>query len=227
MSPIILGYWDIRALGHPIRFLLEVAEADYEEEIYSVEGSPPNCSKAKWFALKPSLPLDFPNLPYLYHGEVKITQSLAIMRYLARKFGFDAKSEEEQIRIDLFEREIDDWREDAFRTFYNPDAAKLIDQYKQNLKHRFELFSKFLGDREYVSGGSLSYVDFIAFEWLDQSRYIIPGFIEFHSNIKNYYDRIREIPQMKKYMASDKYIEWPFSNPRAAMLGKFNERPKV
>ena len=33
-----------------------------------------------------SLQLDFPNLPYLIDGDVRITQSSAILRYIGRQF---------------------------------------------------------------------------------------------------------------------------------------------
>lgn len=37
MGKIVLGYWGIHGLASPIRFLLEVAGADYEEELYGIE----------------------------------------------------------------------------------------------------------------------------------------------------------------------------------------------
>ena len=43
-----------------------------------------------WLPDKYSLGLDFPNLPYWIDGEVKLTQTLAILKYLARKYGLIA-----------------------------------------------------------------------------------------------------------------------------------------
>ena len=40
---LILGYWNIRGLAHPIRYLLEYAEHPYEEVLYE-QGGPPNFS---------------------------------------------------------------------------------------------------------------------------------------------------------------------------------------
>ena len=37
MGKIVLGYWNIHGLASPIRFLLELVGADYEEETYSLE----------------------------------------------------------------------------------------------------------------------------------------------------------------------------------------------
>lgn len=40
-------------------------------------------------------------LPYLIDGNVKLTQTQAILRYIARKNGLLGATEEEQIRVDL------------------------------------------------------------------------------------------------------------------------------
>jgi glutathione S-transferase len=48
--------------------------------------------------------LDFANLPYLYDGEVKLTESSAIMRYIANQYGpegFSGKSDAEKAHVDM------------------------------------------------------------------------------------------------------------------------------
>uniref|UniRef100_A0A8C8VVT6 glutathione transferase n=1 Tax=Peromyscus maniculatus bairdii TaxID=230844 RepID=A0A8C8VVT6_PERMB len=45
----------------------------------------PDYDQSQWLNDKFKLGLDFPNLPYLIDGSHKITQSNAIMRYIARK----------------------------------------------------------------------------------------------------------------------------------------------
>ena len=44
---------------------------------------PPSFSKACWFDVKHKLGFDFPNLPYLIHGDLKMTESIAIHKYIA------------------------------------------------------------------------------------------------------------------------------------------------
>merc|ERR1739848_252002 len=68
--PANLGYWAIRGLASPIRYLLEYVGAEYEETRYE--------SGDKWFPVKFDLGLDFPNLPWFEDGDVKINQSGAI-----------------------------------------------------------------------------------------------------------------------------------------------------
>uniref|UniRef100_A0A8C5L044 glutathione transferase n=1 Tax=Jaculus jaculus TaxID=51337 RepID=A0A8C5L044_JACJA len=45
----------------------------------------PDYDRSQWLNEKFKLGLDFPNLPYLIDGTHKITQSNAILRYIARK----------------------------------------------------------------------------------------------------------------------------------------------
>merc|ERR1712168_1172478 len=90
MAPITLAYWDIRGLAQPIRMLLEYSGADYKDIRYKC-GDPPGFDLSDWTNVKFKLGLDFPNLPYCIDGDIKVTLSNAILRYLGRKFGLDGK----------------------------------------------------------------------------------------------------------------------------------------
>lgn len=82
---IKLGYWKIRGLAHPIRYLLEYVEHPYEDIMYE-QGDPPQYSIESWTKVKNQLGLAFPNMPYMIDGEVKITDTIAIMIYLCHKY---------------------------------------------------------------------------------------------------------------------------------------------
>ncbi|XP_049528961.1 glutathione S-transferase Mu 6 [Dermacentor silvarum] len=105
MAPKVLGYWDIRGLGEPIRYLLAHAGVPYEDKRYSY-GKGPEPSRDEWLAEKYKLDLDFPNLPYLIDGDVRMTQSQAILRYLGRKLGLVPKDEETLRRVDMLEHQV-------------------------------------------------------------------------------------------------------------------------
>ncbi|KAJ3227773.1 Glutathione S-transferase Mu 4 [Chytriomyces hyalinus] len=80
----VLAYWAIRGLAAPIRYLLEYTNTPYEDKHYS-QGDGPEFSRAEWMDEKPGLSADLPfaNLPYFIDGSVKLTQSNAIIRYIA------------------------------------------------------------------------------------------------------------------------------------------------
>ena len=71
-----LGYWNIRGLVNPIRLLLGYLEVDFDETLYD-PGDPES-----WFSVKETLGLALPNIPYLFDGDVQVTEHTAIMQYL-------------------------------------------------------------------------------------------------------------------------------------------------
>ncbi|XP_044540017.1 glutathione S-transferase Mu 4-like [Gracilinanus agilis] len=123
--PIVLGYWDIRGLAHAIRLLLEYTGAEYEEKVYRF-GDAPDFDRSQWLDVKFNLGLAFPNLPYLIDGDKKITQSNAILRYIARQYNLCGETEEECIRVDMLENHVMDIRMQLARVCYNPNFPQTL-----------------------------------------------------------------------------------------------------
>ena len=60
-------------------------------------------------------------LPYYIDGDVKMTQSNAIVKYIARKHGLCGETDEEKRRIDILENQIMDLRiQFAMLTYFSP-----------------------------------------------------------------------------------------------------------
>jgi glutathione S-transferase len=213
MAPT-LGYWDIRGLAQPIRLLLAYNSAEFNEKRYRV-GPKPDFDRSEWTKEKNNLNLNFPNLPYLIDGDVRITQSLAIMRYLARKYKLTGNTEDEQIRISLAEQQLKDNNTAFVRICYDTNFETLKIDYFKQLPQTLELLSKFLGDRPYFAGESLTYVDFLAYEYLDQQKLFAPDVVSKFENLVQFLARFELLPTIAKYMKSDKFIKWPLNNDSA------------
>ncbi len=101
-TPIQLGYWKIRGLAHPIRYLLEYTEHPYSDVMYE-QGDAPEYSVECWTSVKNTLDLDFPSIPYLIDGETKLTDPYAIMIYLATAYAPEllGQTPEEKAEIDM------------------------------------------------------------------------------------------------------------------------------
>ena len=82
---IILGYWKIRGLAAPIRYMLHTLGVTFQDITYDT-GDAPDFDKSSWLDVKETLGLEYPNLPYLIDGEVKLTETIAIMQYIARRY---------------------------------------------------------------------------------------------------------------------------------------------
>ena len=119
-----LGYWDIQGvsieiwclsysfnifhfsirdyllkfqLGQGVRMLLHYTNTKYEDTVYSIK------NVNEWQAAKANnaWDLDFPNLPYYIDGNVKLTQSHAILRHLGRQHGLYGLDDNHASEIDM------------------------------------------------------------------------------------------------------------------------------
>ncbi|XP_078054029.1 glutathione S-transferase Mu 3-like [Mustelus asterias] len=211
---LVLGYWDIRGLAQPIRLLLEYSGTKYEEKLYSC-GEAPNYDKSCWFDVKPKLELDFPNLPYLLDGDVKITQSNAIMRYIARKHKLEGETEEEKIRVDMLENQAMDFRMGFVRLSYNPDFEKLKADYLKTLPGLLKQFSEFLGKKPWFAGDKITFVDFQMYELFDEHRVFEPKCLDEFKNLKDFVEHFEALEKIAAYTKSDRFMKGPFNNKMA------------
>ncbi|XP_036090993.1 glutathione S-transferase Mu 3 [Rousettus aegyptiacus] len=213
-SAMVLGYWDIRGLAHAIRLLLEFTGTSYEEKRYTC-GEAPDYDISQWLDVKFKLDLDFPNLPYLMDGKNKITQSNAIMRYIARKHNMCGDTEEEKIRVDIVENQIKDLHLQLIQLSYSSDYEKLKPQYLEQLPVQLKQFSLFLGKFSWFAGEKLTFVDFHIYEILDQNRIFEPKCLEEFPNLKAFMCRFEALEKIAAYMQSDRYFKMPIMNRMA------------
>ena len=94
-APMTLYYWKIKARSYAA---MAVAQAGGLNVVHTDD---PNLAE-----LKPSLP--FGQLPYLVDGDVKVAQSLAIVRYLARKGGLQGDDDKGFAFSEMLIQEMED-----------------------------------------------------------------------------------------------------------------------
>ena len=109
-----LGHWDHRTLVEPVRLLLALAEVDYEDVRYPV-GEPPSYDKAQRRTDKFALGLDPTNLPYWIEpgaGGLRLTQSRAILYYLASERDLAGESSRRRALVLMAVEAMWDWADD-------------------------------------------------------------------------------------------------------------------
>ncbi|EPY84683.1 glutathione S-transferase Mu 4-like protein [Camelus ferus] len=121
------------------------------EKTYTM-GDAPDYDRSQWLSEKFKLGLDFPNLPYLIDGAHRLTQSNAILRYIAHKHNMCGETEEEKIRVDVLENQAMDTSNDLARVCYSSDFEKLKPVYLKEIPEKMKLFSEFLGKRTWFAG---------------------------------------------------------------------------
>lgn len=215
-AKVTLAYWaNIRGIVEPIRYMLEYIGVPYEYKTYQFLDKPTvqEC-KALWLEEKAALAgkgFGFPNLPYLVDGDVKLVQSLAIMRYLARKHGLTVPDSKpvDAARVDMLEGQINELRWNLIYYCLDDYFATVMRNYADSVPGHVELLSRSLGDRTWLAGDQITYVDFMLYELLDQFALFKPGCLQEHANLKAYVERFRQLKPIKAYIASDRFQPWP------------------
>nr|XP_004659083.1 glutathione S-transferase Mu 2 [Jaculus jaculus] len=206
--PMTLGYWDLRGLAHAIRLLLEYTDSSYEEKRYTM-GDAPDYDRSQWLNEKFKLGLDFPNLPYLIDGTHKITQSNAILRYIARKHNLCGETEEERIRVDILENQTMDTRMQMAMVCYSPDYEKQKPELLKSIPEKMSLYSQFLGTRPWFAGDKITYADFLAYDVLDQHRILEPKCLDAFPNLKDFMARFEGLKKISAYMKTSRFLPRP------------------
>lgn len=208
-----LGYWAIRGLGQVCRMLLEYTDTPYEERRYITIGN----DKSDWENDKFKLGLAFPNIPYIFDGDVKISQSHAIFKYIARNTELMPATPEEQAIMDMVEFQMEDLKAGFIRVSYTPKdrfegekGAKAV--YLQKLPELLKPFSNLLGEKKWFSGDRLCYGDFFAWEQLYHHHCLSNGTcLDSFPNLKSYFERFRALPKIAAYEKSENYIARPIN----------------
>ncbi|XP_070574572.1 glutathione S-transferase Mu 1-like [Ptychodera flava] len=212
--PVLIAYWKIRGLAQPMRYLVEYAGIDYKEKRYEV-GPAPDFSRECWFSEKHTLGLPFPNLPYMIDGDVKLTQSNAILRYLARKANLLGTSDTEVIRVDLMAEQSMDLRNLMVRHFYNPKWEEMKENFLKTVAGLLKDFSDFLGQNPWFAGQNITFVDFVMYELMDQLREVDSKILDSHKNLQDFMARVEELPRIAAYKKSDRFMSRPINNKMA------------
>jgi len=216
---ITIDYWAIRGLAQPIRLLLEYTKIPYEDKRYTAEEAP-WYSRKDWTDVKEHLDLDFPNLPYLIDGDLRISQSGAIIRHIARKAKILPKEEHDLAIMEMIEAEIVDMRSDWTGLCYTGKDTFESEKstLERNLPARLNRFEAWLAKKgnQWLIGNQLTYPDFMFYEVLDSHRIMWPNIFHEYSNLKSYMERFEKIPEVNAYLQSTRCIKRPINNPSSS-----------
>lgn len=218
---IRFGYWKIRGMAQPIRLLLTYAGADWEEDLYEVQRTAEGgYDRSQWTNAKAVNKdnLAFPNIPYLVDGDMAITESKAILRYLARKYNIVGKTLQEDARSDMLVDTLADAKNAFTRLSYSPkdkfDAG--LPEYTVNVQRILGQLEQFIGDKEFAIGSTIMPADFELYEFLDVNVLLIPAVLAQYPRLAAFHKRFEAIPSIAAYKASPAFIEHPINNIHAS-----------
>jgi len=219
-----LGYWSIRGLAEPIRYLLHFTDTSYEEKQYDILGESPSYSKKQWYPDRDSLGLEFPNLPYLVDGPLKITESWAILRHIGRATSLAGGDEQEWTRLDMAQGVLTDMTRAFGDLCYSPQFASLKESYLESFEEvKMKRLTQLLSRGAFILGDKISFADFVLFELLEQHLALEGNCLNKFSVLKAFHERVNSLPAIRKYMSSPgrHKIEEKF-NGKMAFFGSGN-----
>jgi len=217
-EPLRFGYWAIRGLAQPIRLLLNYLHVPFTERRY-VQAD--NFSREDWDKEKFTLGLAFPNLPYLFDGDVKLTQSHSIITYISRRYGphLTGANVVHQAEVEMLLGAAYDFRENLVDLCYSRNFNERIGKYKSEyLPSILKQFSTYLVSKGnvFITGTRLTLADFVLYELFDQNRLLANEVVTKDKNIIDYLTRFESLPAIAEYRKSKDFISRPLNNKTAA-----------
>merc|ERR1739838_19135 len=209
-----VGYWNLRGLVGFIRLIDVYTGENIKWVNYEV------AEYYKWVEEKSKneAGFDFPNLPWMKDGDLKISQSLAILKYVARRHKLANEESPESLAMsDMIEQQIIDSRS-AFGKFNYGGQIEDDVFNNETLKPQFSSWNKFLNDKEFLNG-KLSYLDFLFWEYLKHVSLVFPATLKENATLHAYYKRFANIPSILAYLDSENFQVSPISGPKAKYGG--------
>jgi len=204
-----LGYWNVKGRAEILRILLALFNLPHTEK------NPTSMEEA--LALTRNTGFDFPNLPYLIDGDIKITESTAIPVYLAHKAGkkdFFGKEGLEQVKHQMLLGVLDDVYGVFKELIRKEDYLEFFEVKKEFVQRKLQELSKFLGGRETLLD-QLTFADielFITVQFIKKVTHTIkkPDLFEHLKNLEDHSSRIANLPGIKEYLESNPKAKLPF-----------------
>lgn len=205
---LVFYYWPARGRGEQIRLVLVEAGVPWEQPSFNMADP---SSKSAYFAECRKLGGNLTtNVPMLHVDGQYLTQSSAVLRYAARKYGLYPSCTQNKADI-LTAYTIDNLiaAADDLRTAnYKPmvmfgGTQEQADDYVANvLPKHLSNFERLLNNGDYFTP-CFSVADLTIYDALDVANRQVPGVLEKYPSLLAFHARIEARPNIAKWLASE------------------------
>lgn len=197
-----LYYWDIKGIAQPIRYMLAYAGQGNNLKFF---GYYPH-DRPGWLKVKFTLGLDFPNLPYFIDNKtgLKITQSSAILRYVAKIFNVGASDPSESAYEDMVYEAVSDFGAPFGSLVYSPNFETQKEDFIKGVPDRIKQFEAYFTrngtNRVFIGGNTPCIADFKLYCIVDNHTKLMPDLLDKFPNLTRFYNAFRKISSIQEYM---------------------------
>lgn len=220
-SKPVLGYWNIRGLGAPCRYLLHYCGVEFEDKMYAA-GPGPEYSRAAWLDEKFNLGLELPNLPYLIDDEIKLTETAAIMKYICAKWMPELCTSDPVTfaRAEMiWDKVLTLKMKSTMPCYQGGNNQEIMDVCWPLCQEIVDILET---GRTWLCGEQLTWLDFYFYEvvlFLDMlSGEVV---MTHYTVLGQYVQRFQELPRFRDVWADEsKCMRWPFNGDMASIGGR-------
>ncbi len=190
-------YFDIRGRAEAIRLMFEELGVAYDDQRVR--------SSDEWATLKPHTP--FGALPIYEEGELRFAQTQAIYRHIARTHDLYGCDERERLECDVGAEALNDAIDTLWRFFWESDYSEKLETFEGGVlaETLFDLerwFTRNSPQPRHWIGERLTYVDFVAWRYLDEVDALFPAALAARPALLAFHRAFRERPRIAAYLAS-------------------------
>lgn len=140
---------------------------------------------------------------------------------LARKHGLMPKTEEDTVRVELAEEQLrDTFMATAFVAYGIEGWGMNEESRRQAIPNELIQLEKFLGNRNFIAGNYVTFVDFILYDSLTVQQKYLPSALDGRDALKKYMERFENLNKgLKNYLASDVHNSSKIFTPIAKWQG--------
>lgn len=218
-----LGYWKIRGLGQALRVQLAYCGVDFTDKMYEVNQlEDGGWDTSDWTSVKPTLGMPYPNLPYIIDGETKLSETMAIHKYIAMKWKPElmGKGAAEKARVEMLAANFYPIKEKSTVPMYfgEHEGDALKDHIVETIQPMMQAFVDATSGSTWVAGENMTWLDFFYAEFLEFIDVSLDGrFAAEFPSLKEYLERFKSLPAVQEFYGREDTIHSAFNNKMAKL----------
>ncbi|XP_029962503.1 glutathione S-transferase, alpha tandem duplicate 1 [Salarias fasciatus] len=189
----VLYYFNGRGKMESIRWLLTVAEVDYDEIFLT--------SREQFVKLLDDGAFMFQQVPMVEIDGMRLIQSKAILNYIAEKYNLHGNDIKERVQINMYTEGLMDLMEMIMVLPFSADPKSKLDNIETKAKERYlPVFEKALTDSVHLVGGRLTCADVYLTECTLMLEEKFTAILKDFPAVKAFQGRMLLIPAISRFL---------------------------